>query len=408
MRVLVLGGAGEVGRVAARTLAAAAAVTELVVADLDGRRAESVATSLGPKASSRFADVTDRRTLRALMRDCDIVVNTVGPFFRFGVPILSAAIDAGRDYVDVCDDWEPTLDMLALDERARAAGVTALIGMGASPGVANLLAVTAGRELDTVDTVVTGWNVGGTMQSESRHTGRPSAAIVHGVRQISGTIQVTRGGRFVSRPALEKIELDYPGIGPINGRTFGHPEAVTLQRAFPGLRDNTNIAVGDRVTLAALATLRFGIDRRILSAARAAAIAAFAERLLPAKPADIIAPAGPPPLFALVRGTRDGRPATAATALAQIPGLSMGENTAVPLAVATLLLPTIRRPGVHPPETLIEPAEFFAAFAPHCIGNPATAAMTVTTRSWATPEANADSLSGALLTAFLAPQRVSG
>ena len=43
-----------------------------------------------------------------------VVMNTVGPFFRFGVPILTAAIDAGTDYIDVCDDWEPTLEMLAL------------------------------------------------------------------------------------------------------------------------------------------------------------------------------------------------------------------------------------------------------------------------------------------------------
>ena len=57
--------------------------------------------------------------------------------------MLRAAIRAGCHYVDVCDDWEPTLEMLALDTEARAAGVTAVIGLGASPGITNLLAVQA-------------------------------------------------------------------------------------------------------------------------------------------------------------------------------------------------------------------------------------------------------------------------
>ena len=43
-----------------------------------------------------------------------------------------AAIDARRNYIDVCDDPVPTLDMLAHDREAKAAGVTALIGLGAS------------------------------------------------------------------------------------------------------------------------------------------------------------------------------------------------------------------------------------------------------------------------------------
>ena len=78
-------------------------------------------------------------------------MSTVGPFFVFRPPILPAAIDAACDYIDICDDPDPTLEMLAFDDRAQAAGVTALLGMGGNPGVANLLAVIAGRELNTVE-----------------------------------------------------------------------------------------------------------------------------------------------------------------------------------------------------------------------------------------------------------------
>lgn len=400
MRILALGGAGEMGRVAVRALVDDDRVDQVMVTDLDQKQAVRVARGLGPKASGQGLNVADRGELLAAIRDCDVIVNTVGPYFRFGIPILSAAIEAGRDYVDICDDWEPTLDMLAMNDHARAAGVTALVGMGASPGIANLLAVTAARELDTVETIITGWNIQAT-RPDPNTSNQPSAAIVHGIRQISGAIRVTRGGVLADRPALERIEFEYPGIGAAHGRSFGHPEAVTLNRVYPDLRDNTNIVVGDRFTVAGLSAMRFCVDHRILSSTQAARIAAFAERVLPANPANLLKPGGLPPLFAVATGARGNAPAAAATALAQVPGLTMAENTGIPLAAATLLLASVRRPGVHTPETLIDPDAFFAALAGHCIGNPAPAAMTSTTRSWATPRANADSLAASVLTAFL-------
>ena len=49
------------------------------------------------------------------MSKVDIVINTTGPFFKFGLPILKAAIDTNTHYFDICDDWEPTEKMLLLN-----------------------------------------------------------------------------------------------------------------------------------------------------------------------------------------------------------------------------------------------------------------------------------------------------
>jgi hypothetical protein len=400
VRILALGAAGEIGRTAARVLAGDDRVARLVVADRNATETTRVARALGAKAVPLVLDVTDRRALDAALHSCDFVVNTVGPFYLFGPPILSAAIDAARDYIDICDDPEPTLEMLALDDRAKAAGVTALLGMGASPGVANLLAVIAGRELDTVETMVTSWNINGA-QSDRVETRTTSAALVHGMKQISGTIPVTRARGLTRRPALARIRVSYPGIGPVCGRSFGHPEGVTLSRAFPGLRESTNMVVGDRWTLAVLSLLRWIIDQRIMTIDRAAHVAARLEGLMTDKRARILTPGNAPPLFALATGTRQNSGCTVATALAQLPGLSMAANTGVPLAVATPLVAANHLPGVHTPETLLDPGVFFSAFASHCIGDPTPAAMTTTTRSWASPEDNTAALNASLLTALL-------
>ncbi|MBT2423774.1 hypothetical protein J7F01_15085 [Streptomyces sp. ISL-22] len=275
-----------------------------------------------------------------------------------------------------------------------------LIGSGASPGIANMLAVVAGRELDTVDRLITGWNIAAAHPEQS-HSGGVSAAMVHVMEQISGTIPVTRGGQLVHRPALEKVTFDYPGLGTFHTRSIGHPEAVTLRRAFPELRDNVNVCVGDKFTMATLSSLRRLIDKGALTLDRAGAALDRLFGLLPTSPTDFLKPGSPPPLFAVATGTRQGRPGSAATALAQVPGFSMAAATGVPLAVTALLMKASRRPGTHPMETLIDPDAFFAALAPHCFGDPSPKHMTATTTSWAPDERNRQAFGTSLLTALL-------
>ncbi|MGG7105198.1 hypothetical protein [Rhodococcus sp. 24CO] len=91
--------------------------------------------------------------------------------------------------MDINDGWEPTLPSLEWDDRARAAGIIALIGMGGSPGVSNVLAA---AELDTVHELYPGWVVAGT---ESEPGGaRPAAPLLHLVHECTGRYESFRGG----------------------------------------------------------------------------------------------------------------------------------------------------------------------------------------------------------------------
>lgn len=46
-------------------------------------------------------DVTDSEKVTALAREVDLVFNAVGPFVKFGVPILKAVIEAGRQAISI-------------------------------------------------------------------------------------------------------------------------------------------------------------------------------------------------------------------------------------------------------------------------------------------------------------------
>ncbi|HXV93341.1 MAG TPA: saccharopine dehydrogenase NADP-binding domain-containing protein [Pseudonocardia sp.] len=369
-RVVAVGGAGAMGEVSTRLLAGTPGVGELVIADRDLARAHALAGAIGGPARPQELDLTDTLALRDVLDGADLVVNTAGPYYRFGVAVLQAALAAGAHYVDICDDPGPTLDMLALDEPARAAGVTALIGMGASPGVSNLLARLAADRLDAVEDILTAWPEDPVADLAGTPADSPSAATLHWVVQFSEPGPALTDGRLGDVVPLQPLPVDYPEVGSGVVWTVGHPEAVTLQRAVPGLRRSRNAMV---ITPAVAAELRRAAAELTAGAAVPEVAAAMVARFRTLDPA--AAREGGPPfgwLFALARGRRGGAPARVAAGLTAYPPGGMAGATGVPLAIGARMLldGTVSARGAHPPETCVPPAEFFARLAPHCGGAP--------------------------------------
>jgi saccharopine dehydrogenase-like NADP-dependent oxidoreductase len=373
MKVVVLG-AGGMGRYAARTAVGFDFVDELVVADLDAAAAARLAAGLGPKARAVGADATDQSGLVRLLSGAAAVLNTVGPFFRFGPPVLRAALHARCHYLDINDDWESTEAMLAMDDEARARGVTAVVGMGASPGISNLLAVTAMRELDAVEELYPGFDLDAAMPETRGPT--PCAATVHGVHQLTGRIRVYDGGRFIDEPPMRRVVVDYPGLGRRTGWTMGHPEAITFPRLYPTLRRSLILMTMADANVLTMRVLRRLVDTGLVSLERAARWVEWLEGVgKPAKTPDqyvreIVAEnhAKLPPLFAIARGWRNGEPAAAAATVLSAPPVGMGGATGVPLALGLAVVrPDMnQKRGVFAPEAIVDPDVFFDDLAPLC------------------------------------------
>lgn len=242
--IVVLGGAGGVGRVATEALAHVAELDEVVVADV---RLESVIVVVAELEDERFrplaVDVTDTASLTAAIAGADVVLNCVGPFYRFGPPTLAAAIAAGVGYVDICDDLSATRAMLELDDAAREAGVTALVGMGNSPGLANIFVkLCAEQMLDEV----TGVDI------MHIHGGEPDegpAVIKHRVHAMVNDVPLFVDGAFVNVRQLGEDgaayvrQEDFPGLGTFPVFPYPHPETITLPTTFTSLRRATNLGV---------------------------------------------------------------------------------------------------------------------------------------------------------------------
>ena len=102
-RIVVLGGAGGIGSAAVRALTAVDDFAEIVAA-------EELAAELGDaRVTAAAFDVTDATSIAAAVRGADVVVNCVGPFYRFGPSVLAATVAAGVSFVEVLTISTPRL-----------------------------------------------------------------------------------------------------------------------------------------------------------------------------------------------------------------------------------------------------------------------------------------------------------
>jgi len=134
-----------------RDLARTSSFAEIVVADVDLAKAAAFCDSLGDKRLRAMSvDVTDVAGLVALFKEYDIVLNCTS--YKFGLGITEAAIAAGRSMLDLGGLYN-TPKQLDMDEKARAAGCTVLLGCGATPGVTNLMARRGSEHMDEVEEI---------------------------------------------------------------------------------------------------------------------------------------------------------------------------------------------------------------------------------------------------------------
>jgi len=105
--VVLLGATGFTGELTAEYLARNAP-PELNWAPAGRNKAklETVREKLGIDVDLVIADVGDPESLRAVAESTRIVVTTVGPYIRYGEPLVAACAAAGTDYLDLTGESE--------------------------------------------------------------------------------------------------------------------------------------------------------------------------------------------------------------------------------------------------------------------------------------------------------------
>jgi short subunit dehydrogenase-like uncharacterized protein len=102
--IVLYGATGFVGKLTAEYLARAGSDARIALAGRSTDRLLAVRRTLGDKAQSWeliAADASQRSTLDAMAARTQVVVTTVGPYTRYGLPLVAACAAAGTDYADL-------------------------------------------------------------------------------------------------------------------------------------------------------------------------------------------------------------------------------------------------------------------------------------------------------------------
>ncbi len=378
MKIALLG-AGIIGQAIVQDLADGDEVSEILIADVDERAARRAVDHSRGKGRAARVDVTDHRATAALLRGMDACINAVA--YRFNLDVMRACLEAGVPYLDLGGLFHVTRRQLELNDRFREAGITAVLGMGSCPGVANVQAGYLGHYFDTV-THIHIYNGSHPLIDDPFKAPYSPETILD---EITRPAIVFRGGEFVERPPLseEEYALFPPPIGYTKAHLSLHSEVATLPLTFAdkGIREVTFKITYFGYTEQALERLRF------LAEVGLADTEPLEVKGVAVRPRDVLVellrrtagqrstnnsgPAsGHKAIMTVAKGTRAGEETTWTVVTLAGPHerwrMSGGKLlVASPPAIVARWLAdgTLKVPGVHPPEQVVPPEPFFAALA---------------------------------------------
>jgi lysine 6-dehydrogenase len=227
----VIGGAGAMGRVVVRDLFESHPQNRVVVADYNLAAARTYAASFrSRRITSCFADANRPRKLAELLRGYPVVVNCTQ--HEFNLSVMRAALLAGAHYLDLGGLFVWTRRQLRLHAEFKRAGLTAILGMGGSPGITNVMARAAADRLERVGEirVRSGW----------ASFAEPDADLSFGfsaqtvIEELTLPPWIYTGGRFCTVPPRsrwEEVRFARP-VGRVSCLCTRHSEVATLPDSF--------------------------------------------------------------------------------------------------------------------------------------------------------------------------------
>jgi saccharopine dehydrogenase-like NADP-dependent oxidoreductase len=221
MSIIILGACGEIGRYIAYDLVKSGFNVSL--ADIREFEGKKLAEKLGTKATFYKLDIMEFEKLVEVLKDHKLVVNNIGPYFMFKDWIPRATIQAGINYVDICDDHDVTRTFLKMNKYIERENLTFLINSGASAGLTNIMAKMGAEQLDKVESIRVLW-----FEDTGETIG--FGQLAHWAHIAMGKVPQYINGQWTDIKALtdrEVVEFPAP-LGSVPLYFVGHPEPVTL------------------------------------------------------------------------------------------------------------------------------------------------------------------------------------
>jgi len=201
--LVLYGASGFTGRLVAAAVARRAPPGfRWALAGRDAARLDAVRAELGLAVDRLVADAGDPVALAALAQQSRVVLSAVGPYARYGTPLVAACVEAGSDYADLTGEplWmRASVDAFDARARERGARIVHACGFDSIPSDLGVLVL---------------------QRAALARYGRPATRVEHMVERMAGGIS---GGTIASAfELLERVASD-----PSARRALADPELLT-------------------------------------------------------------------------------------------------------------------------------------------------------------------------------------
>lgn len=352
MKAIVFG-AGMMGQALAYDLTQSN--SETILADIDAQHVKTAAEFTHAEAA--VCDVTNKKAVYTLMKDCDVSVSAVPYFFNY--ELAQIAIKAGCHFCDLGGNNDIVNKELSLHKEAENHDILIVPDCGLSPGMSNVLVALGIKEVDATTVHI---RVGGLPQHPLPPLNYTRVFSVHGlINEYKEPAVVIRHGKIQKiEPLTEVEEIDFPPFGKLeafvtSGGTSTLP--LTYKGKLKELDDKTIRYKGHCAIIKALCDVGMFSEEPITIGACTVTprdvLSTVLEKILPYQDKDVVL------MRITVKGEKEKiyemidyyDETTSLTAMAR--------TTAFPTSIiAQMMHTTITNRGALPPEQVVPGKEF--------------------------------------------------
>ena len=189
-------------------------VKSVTVADYDLKKAEEVAAKVNSaKVTARQIDVSNSSEIVELMKNHDSAISCVN--YWYNVELSKAAIATATNFCDLGGNNYIVDEQLALDEEAKATGISIIPDCGLAPGMVSVLAMHGAKRFDEMEEIHI--RVGGLPQKPKTLLEYQLVFSVEGlINEYIEVARVIRDGQITEVESMTEIEsLSFDGFPPL-------------------------------------------------------------------------------------------------------------------------------------------------------------------------------------------------
>ncbi len=226
--IAITGAQGFIGSALCRILVERGNIDNILALDLKKTGIKNV--------DERIINIYEEDSLVDTLKEVDLVVNLVAPYFRHGTIVADAAFKAGIHYTDACADVGITETLLSKSQKWKDSGLTLITGLGASPGLSNLLVAKLASKFDKLLEAHISW-VTGIRNIQTAKIVEGIGTLINFIKEEFGEIPTFKDGKMSKvigfKDGAETIYLDKI---PCLVYHSGHSEPITIPRYFSEIR----------------------------------------------------------------------------------------------------------------------------------------------------------------------------